>query len=171
MADKIFEGFLRRQFEEGMALVRNSDLVVLVPVGREQPPDRYIARFQCQGLVRDDHGVVTEASGFDVGIWFPADYLRQAQPFQVLTWLGNPNIFHPNIKPPFICLGRLTPGMGLVDILHQCFEVIAYQNWAAHDGLNLEACQWARNNQERFPVDPRPLKRRSLELQCEVTGS
>jgi hypothetical protein len=31
--------------------------------------------------------------------------------------------------------------------------------------LNPIACQWARNHQERFPLDTRPLKRRSREAQ------
>jgi hypothetical protein len=53
MRDKIFESFLRRQYEEGMELARSSDLVQLYPMGGE-PPDRYVAAFRCKGLVRGD---------------------------------------------------------------------------------------------------------------------
>ena len=34
------------------------------------------------------------------------------------------------------------------------------------DALNQAACQWARANLARLPVDTRPLKRRSLALQA-----
>jgi hypothetical protein len=32
------------------------------------------------------------------------------------------------------------------------------------DALNKAACAWAREHQDRFPVDRRPLRRRQLEL-------
>lgn len=171
MSDKIVQSFLRKQFKEGMALARESDLLELVPNDTDTAPNCYLARFHCKGLVCDNDSSVREATEFAVGIWLPSDYLRRVEPAQVLTWLGPRNIFHPNIRPPHICLGRLPPGTPLVDILHQCFEVITYHNWAAHDGLNLDACQWARNNQHRFPVDRRPLKRRVLDLQCGPNGN
>lgn len=47
-----------------------------------------------------------------------------------------------------------------MDLLYLCFEMITYHNWASHDAVNLEAAQWARNHQDLFPVDCRPLKRR-----------
>ena len=167
MQDKIFEAFLRHQFQEGTALARDSDLLELFPLGTPgAPPDRYVARFLCKGLVRDGQGEVAEANGFEVGVWFPSDYLRHVEPIQVVTWLNPPGVFHPNIRPPFMCLGKLTPGTSLVDILYQCFEVITYHNWAPHDALNPEASQWARNHQDRLPVDKRPLKRRKLDLHC-----
>jgi hypothetical protein len=37
--------------------------------------------------------------------------------------------------------------------------------------LNPDACRWARNNQHRFPTDPRPLKRRRLRLQTRSSRS
>jgi hypothetical protein len=165
VSDKIYEGFLKRQFEEGLALAGASDLLQLTPLA----PDRYVARFLCKGLVREADDRVVEASEFVVGIWFPSDYLRRAEPFQVISWLGPANVFHPNIRPPILCVGRLSPGTALVDILFQCFEIITYHNWAAHDGLNDVACQWARNHADRFPVDRRPLRRRKLALACDVS--
>jgi hypothetical protein len=176
MQDKIFEAFLKRQYEDGMALARSSDLLELFPMS-DEPPDRYIAQFRCKGLVRSAGGDVVEADHFEVGIWFPSDYLRRADPFQVLTWLGPFNVFHPNIsdKMPFICVGKLAPNTALVDILYQCFEIITYNKVTMRedDALNAEACVWARQNQQKFPIDRRPLKRRALDLkaaQVEVTG-
>lgn len=167
--DPIFEAFLRRQCGEGMALAQASDLLELV----ESPfaPPHFVARFRCKGLVRDPDGEVREADRFEVGIWFPPTYLRCAESFEVLRWFGPVNIWHPNIsdKLPLICVGRLAPGTSLVDLLYQIYEIITYHKYMPReaDALNQAACAWARRNQDRFPVDRRPLKRRKLDL--EVT--
>jgi hypothetical protein len=166
MSDPVYQAFLARQFEEGMALAASSDLVELFPL-EGNPPSRYIARFGCNGLVRAGNGQIREASRFEVGIWFPSDYLRRAEPWEVLTWLGPRHVFHPNIsnRLPLICVGRLAPGTWLVDLLYQCFEIITCQKVTMRedDALNQAACSWARENQARFPVDPRPLKWRRTE--------
>jgi hypothetical protein len=55
--------------------------------------------------------------------------------------------------------------MSLVDLLFQCFEVITYQKVTMRedDALNHAACAWAREHQQRFPIDRRPLKWRRPE--------
>ena len=169
--DRIFTAFLQRQFEEGMALAAASDLLELAPLpGR--PPQRYIALFNCDGLVRSSGFEVKVTNHFEVGISFPTDYLRRAEPFEVLTWLGPREVFHPNIsdKAPFLCVGRLAPGTSLVEIITQCFEIITYQKVTMRedDALNIDACAWARQNQHRFPVDRRALRRRTLEFSIDV---
>ena len=186
--DRIFEAFLKRQLQEGTALAESSDLLDLLPVQDrllqpfvegDSPTDpedaavsRYIARFCCKGLVREGGGAVIEADRFDVGIWFPSDYLRRVVPFQVLTWMGPRNVYHPNIsdQAPFICVGHLAPGTPLVDILYQCFEIITFNKVTMRedDALNKDACAWARHNQHRFPIDSRPLKRRTLAIRVEA---
>ena len=92
-------------------------------------------------------------------------------PSQLLTWFGPPNVFHPNIsdRGPFICVGRLSPGTSLVDIIYQVFEIVTYSKVTMRedDSLNKAACAWARQNKFRFPIDKRPLKRRSLKLEVE----
>ncbi len=171
--DSVRDAFLLRQHEEGMALAQVSDILRLTPVDGA-PPERYVAEFLCQGLVRSPEGDVSEADRFAVGIWFPSDYLRQAEPWQILTWLGPRRVFHPNISDvaPYICVGRLFPGTALVDLLYQCFEIITYKKVTMRedDALNRAACTWARDHQHRFPIDPRPLKRRTLRLQVTHTG-
>jgi ubiquitin-protein ligase len=170
MPDRIFESFLQRQYEEGMALAEGSDLLELFPAIMEEgvAPQDYLARFRCKGLVRAE-GEVFEWDCFEVLIYFPSDYLRAPNAFQVLTWSYPAQVFHPNIsdKSPFICVGRLAPGTTLVDILFQCWEIITYNKVTMRedDALNPEACIWARRNQHRFPVDRRPLKRRALNLE------
>jgi hypothetical protein len=166
MTDPVMHGFLRRQYEDGLALACESDFVHIATPGR--PADRFLVRFTCQGLVKDGDRPVETASDFLVGIWFPPDYLRTADPFQVLTWMGPRHVWHPNIsaEAPFICVGRLTPGTGLVDLIYQCWEIITWTKKTIRedDALNKAACQWARANLHRLPVDTRPLKRRALNV-------
>jgi hypothetical protein len=164
MIDKVLTSFLERQQADGLALAARSDILKLMAVG-SVPPQQYVAEFRCKGLVKERDGRMGEAGLFAVGIFFPNDYLRRAAGSEVLTWLAPPNAFHPNIFGPAgaICIGRLEPGTGLVAILYQVFEIIVYRkfNPREYDSLNKAACSWARNNQGRFPTDPRPLKRPS----------
>ena len=171
MSAAVMHGFLRRQYEDGLALAAESDLVTIVPGPSlaAAPPDHYLIRFTCTGLVKV-HDAIVEANDFAIGAWFPEDYLRVANPFRVLTWFGPRHVWHPNIsnQAPVICVGRLTPGTGLVDLVYQCWEVITWNKVTMRedDALNRDACQWARANQARFPVDTRPLKRRALAIQA-----
>ncbi len=173
MTDKILEGYLQRQLEEGMGLAESSDLVDLAPADHGLP-QRYVVEFRCKGLVRrgDGDDEIVEADRFAVGIRFPSDYLRRAEPMEVLTWLGPRNVWHPNIMAPVICVGRLTPGTPLVDIVYQVFEIITYNKATVRedDALNPAACQWARRNMHRFPIDRRALKRRTLRLEVTDLG-
>lgn len=163
MRDEVLDRFLRRQHDEAMALAADSDLLDLQAIDPE-PSRTYVATFRCTGLVRDGDGV-READRFDVGIRFPLDYLRTApKAGQVLTWLGPPHVFHPNIRFPLICAGRMLANTTLVDLLHQVFEIITFQNvcMQEHDALNTAACAWARAHVDRFPIDRRPLRRSRL---------
>ena len=172
MTDRIRNAFLTHELEDGLALAQQSDLLQLVPLG--QPADRFLAFFNCRGLVQRTPGEIEESDHFQVGIWFPADYLRTADPFRVLTWMGPRNTWHPNISADFaaICIGRLAPGTGLVDILYQVFEVITWNkvNMREDDALNKAACEWARRNATRYPVDRRPLKRPASQRRIDHDG-
>ena len=171
--DPVFQAFLERQAAEGAELAAASDLLELEALGRS-PAQLYVARFRCKGLVKKPGGEIEEADRFEVGVRFPSDYLRRAEPSEVLTWLGPPNVWHPNIAhgAPFICVGRLVPGTPLVDLLYQCFEIVTYTKVTMRedDALNPAACAWARENQHRFPLDRRPLKRRAIELRAAASG-
>jgi hypothetical protein len=170
--DLIYDAFLQRQYQEGMALAESSDLLDLaaLPPG-ESAPRRYVARFSCTGLVRAEDGAITEADLFVVGIWFPHDYLlrrpSEGLTFEVLRWLAPANVYHPNIsdRAPLVCIGQIGGGTTLVDILFQLHEIITFNKVNMGDGLNAGACAWARLHQAEFPVDRRPLKRRSVDFQ------
>jgi len=163
MMDKIFEGFLAHQYQEGIALAEASDLLELEPL-HESPPQHYLARFYCKGLTRSQDGCICEANRFEVGLWFPSDYLRHVNSLFIVTWLNPREIFHPNISntAPIMCLGPITPGTPLTDLLYRSFELITWNKLTMreNEALNAEACVWARHNPDRYPVDRRPLKRR-----------
>jgi len=161
--DPIFTAFLAAQLAEGMALAAASDRLELLP-GQGDPPDRYIARFRCTGMIRTRSGEIVEADDFQVGIWFPPNYLRgPVEPLEIVSLLWPTTVFHPNVRAPFICVGRLNPGAPLVDLLYQIYEILSYQrvNPREDNALDLKACIWARTERAlgRFPVDRRPLKR------------
>jgi hypothetical protein len=173
MTDKILAAFLARQLEEGTALAAESDRLTLLPIGGPLP-QRYVADFRCRGLVSLESGAIVEADHFVLGVCFDDNYLREADPFRVLTCLAPPGIFHPNVTAgaPFICIGRVTPGTPLVDLLYRCFEVITYQRvtMKEDEALNVDACAWARRNLHRFPVDDRPLKRCGVDFGIETVA-
>jgi hypothetical protein len=167
MNDPVFTAFLTRQHDEAAALAAASDLVDVVPIG-SLPYQRHILRLSCRGLVHGEKGV-EEAERFDVGIYFPADYLRRAQPGEVITWLWPVKVFHPNIMPPFLCPGRLKPGTSLVEIIYQVFEIVSWQKvtMTERNALNRDACVWARKNIGRFPIDTRGLKRDTVRFRVK----
>ncbi len=164
--DPVLKAFLNEQLEEGMHLASESDILDLCP-RPDAPPNQYLARLQCRVLVKTAGGI-EESNWCKLGIYLPDDYLRQTDSVNTVTWLGPRNTFHPNVNPPFFCIGKLPPGTPLVEILYQIFDIVTYRKWAADDPLNLEASQWARNHQERFPLDERPFKRRRLDLDIRV---
>ena len=173
--DNALRGFLERQYTEAMALAEKSDLLDLRPLEGE-PPYKYVAHFSCKGLVKNG-SEITEAESFLVGIMMPSDYLARVEPLEVVSWLAPRNIHHPNVGrgpirregPLLICVGDISPATTLVDILYQVFEIITYNNMTMQESnaLNWEACAWARQNLQRFPVDSRPLKRRTLNVELE----
>jgi hypothetical protein len=164
--DKIFGKWADAQGEQVASLSESSDVVEVIPVHRQL----FIARFHCKGLVREDGGEVSVGDLFEVGYRFAEDYLRRVNPAEVVTWLRPGNVFHPNIMPPFCCLGSIAPGTSLVELIYRTYEVISYQNVMPdeRDALNVSACSWARKHQHRFPLDDRPLKRRRSRVSVEV---
>lgn len=158
MADSvsIFESWCQHQYLEAMAFAAQSDVLSLAPVAGT-PPYKYIARFECRGLASTAEGI-TIADRHLVGILFPDDYLQTScDPAQLLTWLEPVTEFQPNIRPPFCCIGHIPPGMSLMSILHQLYQMITWQRFTPRedDALNPEACSWARNNMDRLPIEAR----------------
>lgn len=156
MSDSIRASWLQTQYIEAMTFAQRSDVLSLAPIAGT-PPYKYIARFRCDGLSATTEGVMVIDQHL-VGISFPDQYLRSnCHPGQILTWLEPDTEFHPNIRPPFCCVGHITPGMSLLSLLHQLYQMITWQRFTPRedDALNKIACSWARKHLDRFPIDPR----------------
>jgi hypothetical protein len=167
--DRIFQNFIERQYAEGTALSDESDILDL-HVSAAAPP-HFVADFHCKGLIRNAAGKMEEANEFRVAIWYPPDSVRRpASTFEMFRML-TPCVWHPNVAPelPLICVGNITAGNSLVDLIHRLYEVITYQRWnpVEHDSLNRAACSWARRHQEMFPLERNALRRQRLSLQVE----
>ena len=170
--DRILEGFLERQHEEGMALARQSDILELTALDGPLP-QHYVATFHCNGLVQAGDGAIEGSNRFIVGYYFSPDHLRIVDPSQAAVLFEPVRTWHPNIRSPFVCLGHIAPATPLVDLIYRSFELITYTKCTMREdnALNREACVWARNNQARFPLDRRPLKRRPIAIEtCERAG-
>lgn len=169
--DAVMENFIDKQHDEAKSLAEGSDILSLVPMG-PAPCQRYVAVFNAKGLVQDASGDIVEADRADFGIWMPDEYLRRADAARSLCYLGpHPRPWHPNIRPPFVC-AHIRAGTPLVDLIYTCFELWTWALFATgDDGLHPAASQWARNQpRDRFPIDRRPLKRRSLDFRVTVNG-
>ncbi len=153
----IFDLWIQAQHDDAMQLARESDAVQVRAIDRQ----RYVITFSCRGVVRDADGRVREHGQFVVGIRFPEDYLRSVNPAEILTWIAPREVWHPNIAPPFVCLGKVAPGTSLVGLIHRVYELITFDNvtMRENDALNRAACAWARRNRALFPFDTRPIKR------------
>ncbi len=163
MTDMILTRWWEKNWPDASRLAGESDLVRVESL-HDRAPRHLVARFSCKGLVREADRRVVEADHFEVGIWIPPDYQIRADTRQVFTVLWPLNVWHPNILGPFLCAGHLHPGMSIVDLLYQVYEILTYHNFAPNDALNPDAAAWARqpDNRARFPIDRRPLKRRKL---------
>ncbi len=168
MMDKIFMASLDAQHEQAQALADASDLLEVERLDSQ----RFLARFHSKALICEGDGEVREVNGFVVGYWFRESYLRFVEPLEVITWISPRSVFHPNVRTPACCVGHISPGTPLIDLLYRTYEVVSCQNVmpSEKESLNPAACQWARNNQNRFPLDDRPLKRRSRDVRREALG-
>ena len=173
MADSILDAWATRQYFESMDFAGRSPVLRLAPAAGTQPPRRYIAEFHCDGLVHAPSGIEV-VNRHIVGINFPAHYLRTpTRPGEVVTWIAPATEWHPNVNAPFACPGPIPPGMSLLNLLHQIFQMITWQRFTPRedDALNPAACRWARQNMERFPVDPRRSMAAPASVSADVTTS
>lgn len=159
MVDRVFQAFLEREQQAGLALAEASDILSLVPIGAS-PANRYLAEFHCKGLIYEA-GEIRTCDRFLIGFAFPEDYCRRPDAGALVNLLAPQNVWHPNVRFPVICPGMMPAGSGLVDLIFQCYEILTYGQMGLTDPLNEAACRWARRNMDRFPLDRRPLRRRA----------
>jgi len=163
MTDRVFEGFLADQLQKGMELSAASDIFSLVPVAGD-PPTKYLMEFRSPTLVRVGNEVL-EAEQSVVGLTFRPEHLRRPIDSAYLLSLIHPReIYHPNARHSFICLGSVEPGIGIAEIAYRTYEILSFQKVTSleYDALNKDACSFCREHIHRFPLDTRPLKRSNL---------
>lgn len=156
MTDVIRDDWLLKQYEEAMAFAQRSPVVSLIPM-QGMPPFRYLAKFECDGLVTTSAGIEV-CDRHLVGIQFPKKYQHErCHPTEVFTWIEPKTAYHPNVRSPFCCVGDMPPGMSLLNLLQQLYQMISWQRFKPieHDALNPDACRWAREHMDRLPIDPR----------------
>jgi len=148
MTDPIFNQFVdtQRRLAAGFAAA-NPGLCEILAL----PVPRFLVRFHCPVLVCPPGGYPGISTGCDVGITFGPDYCRRVD--HGLATMLTPHVFHPNIVNGAVCLGRIAPATPLTDILCQLYEMIVWSSFSAHDYLNADAAQWARNNPDRVPLE------------------
>lgn len=170
MVDRIFRAFLEHQAREAEDLARGSDVVAIHPwPAGQDPAQQYLVEFRTRTVVHRARRALVTDSGCAFQLRFPFDYLRRVEPWMVLSCLGPMDLFHPNIRPPSVCIGRIEPGTTMADLVCRLFDLVTFRKWASHDALNRDAAQWARQeaNAQLFPTDRRPLRRRTLVLKCD----
>ena len=169
--DNVFESWLEHQLEDGLSLSAASDVLRLLPEPGPRPPRRFVAHFNSPTMVREG-SAVTRADGFAVLFQFPPDYLRSASDAsQIVNLLAPINAFHPNVAPPFICVGHVAPGTGLSQLVYQVHEILTFQvqkmQLLEHKALNHDACVWARRHMHLFPLSTASLRRRAVAFSVD----
>ena len=170
--DRVLDTWLGRQYAEGMALCAASDVLALLPEPGRRPPQRFIARFSSPTMVRigPPGSPVTRWDGFAALFQFPSDYLRSApDAARIVSLLAPLHAFHPNVAPPFICIGRIVPGTGLCELIYRVHEIMTFRKVTPRedDALNPDACVWARNNAPLSLLSAAPLLRRPVAFSVE----
>ena len=154
-------GFLESQHQDALAMRRNAHLFDLVPQptrAGDGPPRQYLLALNVTSMARLPHGEIVEHDQWLAMIHFPPGSLSRVDPRRVIQWIAGP-LWHPNARPElgWFCVGRLSPGTPLRNLVFRIHEIVVYANWASNSPLNGDAAAWARQNQHRFPTDPRPL--------------
>jgi hypothetical protein len=166
--DPVMRDFLLNCAEELRTRCERGGLLEYASLGRGYAPWLWRLTFRTRGLVRDPGGEVAVAGRHVVALRFLPDYLRQANRFEMLALLEPQNAFHPNLRPPGVCV-EVRPGEPLVEI---CESLHALFSWrlrqlAENDALNRDASAWGRAHLDELPIDTRPLFGRALRIDLE----
>lgn len=167
--DDVTRSFLANSRREFLDRSPRLVLVEAADLGRTVP---WLWRltFRTRGLARGPDGAVRVADRHVVAVRFLPDYLRHADRFNMLRLMEPADAFHPNLRPPAICV-QVYPGEPLLDV---CESLHALFSWrlrqlAETDALNPDACAWGRANLARLPIDTRPLTGRAGQFRVEPT--
>jgi hypothetical protein len=165
--DPVMHDFLHNIADELRQRLRPGCLLDAADLGATVP---WLWRltFATRGLARDESGALRSVDRHTVAVRFLPDYLRRVDRFDMLSLMEPAGAFHPNLRPPLICL-EVYPGEPLVEI---CESLHALFSWRLRqlsetDALNPDACVWGRAHLDELPLDTRPLLGRRLAITLE----
>jgi hypothetical protein len=154
--DPVMSDFLRNNRDELAARAAPRELLDVADLGA-RVPWLYRLTFGTSGLIRQNDEI-REWNQHIVAVRFLPDYLRRADRFEMLLLIEPRDAFHPNLRPPGICV-QIYPGEPLIEICESLHALFSWRlrNLREDDALNPIACAWGRSNIHRLPLDDRPL--------------
>lgn len=150
---------LNDEFSLMKILASESDLFQIKGV-RGNPPEAYQIIFNGKSLMLQGDQVV-ETDHHEVTILMGVDW-PQSQPI----FLWSTPIFHPNIKAPNVCpLGQPYSAMTHLDqMVETLWNMLTFQRYNIKSPLDKQAAKWAAEHKERFPVDKRVLRNKTIDI-------
>lgn len=165
--DEVMRDFLNNNRDEFLSRWRPGGLLDYADLGRDVP---WLWRltFRTCGLAGAAGGPLRTVERQVVVVRFLPDYLRQVNRFQTLALVEPADAFHPNLKPPAVCL-EVYPGEPLLEICEALHALLSWRlrQLSEADALNRDACAWGRSHLHELPLDRRPLFGPPLRLQLE----
>jgi ubiquitin-protein ligase len=146
---------LRTEQADLETLRKESSLVTFRAHG--EPPTRYEVELSCRGLAMfQGVPLLLEAHRFTLllGSEFPL-----APP--TIVWYTP--IYHPNFRPPAICIGdHWYPAWSVAKLCEVIVEMVQYKTFNIYDPLNKEASEWLSRSLEdgslTVPIDSRAVR-------------
>ena len=137
-----------------VSLANSSSLIKFSTAGA--PPTRYDITMKCMGMRKlEDKLYPTSDHRLEITL---DDNFPLLPP--IVVW--RTPIFHPNIKPPYVCSGNIWyAAMSLAEFCVTLCEMVQYKSFNVYSTLNEEAAEWVWRllavEPGRVPVDPRPV--------------
>ena len=152
---------LEKEHADLLELRRQSSFVTFSAEG--SPATVYRIRVSCGGLcLAGSEPRITKDHRFDL-------IIGQEFPFLAPEIKWQSPIFHPNFRPPYICLGNhWYAGWSLAEMCVAICEMIQYKRFNIYDPLDQIAAEWLKRLMEErpdvIPVDRRPVRDLDFEV-------
>ena len=165
--DVILQRFIDSQAQDLADLHARSDVVNVRPIAANERIVGFLVALHCAHMVQQGSLVLERTDWCEFAIQLPEDYLQHdhSDSSRILTFLAPAALHHPNVAFPFVCVGPVAASTPLRQLILRVYEILTYNRFHPHeyDCLNQHACQWARANVSRFPLERRALVRTAPE--------
>jgi ubiquitin-protein ligase len=152
---------LRRELQLMRDLENQTSLLKFQAFG--DAPVEYLVTLSCGGLVRD-------GDRFDVSYHHRfALYLDADFPLTVPRIVWQTPIFHPNVKPPVVCIGdSWFPGSSLAALCETICAMVQLKSFNLADPLDGEAAAWLDeallDQTVTLPIDGQPVRNLLIDI-------